>query len=158
MKVAVSSTGKELESAVDQRFGRADYLVIVDTETNAIVQVIDNLAAKEAAHGAGINAAAEIARAGAQAILTGYVGPKAAAVCEKAGIMMVNGAEGTVRATVQRFIDTHAAQAAGAVSPASRVGAAASQPAGGAMRQGRGLGGGRRRGQCDCQGRNRQGR
>ena len=34
MKVAVSSTGKELESAVDQRFGRADYLVIVDTDVS----------------------------------------------------------------------------------------------------------------------------
>lgn len=158
MKVAVSSTGREFESEVDQRFGRADYLVIVDTETNAIVQVVDNLAAKEAAHGAGINAAAEIARAGARAVLTGYVGPKAAAVCEKAGIMMVNGATGTVRQAVQHFMDTHPAQAAGAVLPASRLGAAPEQPAGGAMRQGRGLGGGRRRGQCDCQGRNRQGR
>ncbi len=107
MKIAVSSTGKEIDSKVDPRFGRADYLVIVETASGAIVQVIDNLEARNAAQGGGINAASRIAEAGAQAILTGRVGPKAADVCEKAGIEMVNDVSGTVGDAVQQYIKTH---------------------------------------------------
>ncbi len=81
MKIAVSATGPERTSQVDPRFGRAPYLLIVETDNGELVQVIDNRAAAEAAQGAGINAASRIAEAGAQAILTGMVGPKAAAVC-----------------------------------------------------------------------------
>ena len=155
MRVAVSATGKELDCTVDQRFGRAEYLLIVDTESNAIVQVIDNQGAKDAQHGAGINTASLIAQAGAQAILTGYVGPKAAAVCEKAGIVMVNGAAGTVAEAVHHFVNTDAA-GKDAARPVNRPDSAAAQTGRG-MGQGRGLGGGRRQGQCGCQGRNRQG-
>ncbi|MBU4261089.1 MAG: dinitrogenase iron-molybdenum cofactor biosynthesis protein [Proteobacteria bacterium] len=161
MRVAVSATGKELDCTVDQRFGRAEYLLIVDTESNAIVQVIDNQGAKDAQHGAGINTASLIAQAGAQAILTGYVGPKAAAVCEKAGIVMVNGAAGTVAEAVHHFVNTDAAgkDAARLESPPSSAPAQTGRGMGqgGGMGQGRGLGGGRRQGQCGCQGRNRQG-
>jgi len=107
MKIAVSSTGKEMDSKVDPRFGRADYLVIVETASGAIVQVIDNLDARNASQGAGINAASRIAEAGAQAILTGRVGPKAADVCEKAGIEMVNDVSGTVDDAVQQYIKMH---------------------------------------------------
>ncbi|HDZ24130.1 MAG TPA: dinitrogenase iron-molybdenum cofactor biosynthesis protein, partial [Desulfobacteraceae bacterium] len=33
MKVAVTATGTTLDSSVDPRFGRAPYIVIVDSET-----------------------------------------------------------------------------------------------------------------------------
>ncbi len=104
MKVAVSSKGKDLNSAVDPRFGRANYLVIVDTASFAVVEVIDNSQTAGLAYGAGISAAGRIAEAGAQAIITGLVGPKAEAVCEKAGIFMSNGASGTVGEAVSTFI------------------------------------------------------
>ena len=139
MKVAVSSTGRELDSQVDPRFGRADYLVIVETDTGSIVEVIDNTSAREAAHGAGINAASRIAEAGARAILTGRVGPKAAAVCEKAGITMVDGVSGTVQQAVSSY------------SPEKGVGPEAREPrqtqadqTGFGRGQGMGMGGGRR--------------
>ena len=111
MKIAISSTGKEIDSKVDPRFGRADYLVIVETASGAVVQVIDNLDARNAAQGAGINAASRIAEAGAQAILTGRVGPKAADVCKKAGIEMVNDVSGTVDDAVQQYIKMHPSKA-----------------------------------------------
>lgn len=157
MRVAVSSTGKEMDSVVDQRFGRAEYLLIVDTESEGIVQVIDNQAAKGVDHGAGISVATLIAQAGAQAVLTGYMGPKAAAVCEKAGIIIVNGAVGTVSEAVHRFINTPYAKE-GAARLANQRESAAAQPSGRSMGQGRGMGGGRRQGQCASQGRGRQGR
>lgn len=103
MKIAISATGKNLSSAVDPRFGRAAYLLIVDPDTKTIVEAIDNQAANEAAQGAGIKAATLIADAGAETVLTGVVGPKAAAVCEKAGITMLNGITGTVAEAIEQF-------------------------------------------------------
>jgi predicted Fe-Mo cluster-binding NifX family protein len=108
MKIAVSATGKELSSAVDPQFGRAPYLLIIESDTGAIIEAIDNREANEAAQGAGIKAAGRIAEAGAKAILTGIVGPKAAAVCKKAGIDMINGIRGTVAEAIEKFPATGA--------------------------------------------------
>ncbi|MFB3925736.1 MAG: NifB/NifX family molybdenum-iron cluster-binding protein [Syntrophales bacterium] len=44
MKVAVSSTGPDLESLLDPRFGRCRYYLIVDTESLAF-EAVDNSAA-----------------------------------------------------------------------------------------------------------------
>ena len=41
MKIAVSSTGKTLESAIDPRFGRCAYFMIIDTEDMSF-EVFDN--------------------------------------------------------------------------------------------------------------------
>ncbi len=142
MKVAISSTGKEISSPVDPRFGRADFLIIVDSDTSSIIEVIDNTAAKGAAHGAGINAAARIAEAGVQAVLTGRVGPKAAAVCEKAGITMINDVSGTVEDAVRNFVPKD-------MSSNDRPGRdTVTSPAGQGQRQGQGLGRGRGQGEC----------
>jgi len=103
MKVAVSSTGTELTSTVDPRFGRAAYLLLIETETGEVVEVIDNRETAAQAQGAGITAASRLAEAGARAILTGVVGPKAAQVCERAGIAMVNGVSGTVAEAIAKF-------------------------------------------------------
>jgi len=103
MKVAVSSTGTELTSTVDPRFGRAAYFLLIETETGEVVEVIDNRETAAQAQGAGIAAASRLAEAGARAILTGVVGPKAAQVCERAGIAMVNGVSGTVAEAIAKF-------------------------------------------------------
>ena len=34
MKIAISSTGTEIDSEIDQRFGRCNYFLIFDDETN----------------------------------------------------------------------------------------------------------------------------
>jgi len=41
MKIAVTSKGKDLSSPVDPRFGRAAYILVVDT-INFDFQVLDN--------------------------------------------------------------------------------------------------------------------
>ena len=41
MKIAVTSTGRELDSPVDPRFGRAAYFLVVDSE-NFDFEVLDN--------------------------------------------------------------------------------------------------------------------
>ena len=52
MKIAVTSTGSDLDAQVDPRFGRAEYLLIVDTD-NLEFQVIEN-PGTQAPGGAGV--------------------------------------------------------------------------------------------------------
>jgi len=54
MKVAISSTGKDLNAALDPRFGRCPYFVIVETE-DMTFEVLANEAGASGG-GAGIQA------------------------------------------------------------------------------------------------------
>jgi predicted Fe-Mo cluster-binding NifX family protein len=103
MKLAISATGKDLDSMIDPSFGRANYFVIVDSESGDIVNVIDNLAAQDAAGGAGINAATIVAGSGAQTVLTGQVGPNAFGVLQASGIKVISNVSGTVREAVEQY-------------------------------------------------------
>ena len=76
MKVAVTSQGKELTSEVDQRFGRAKFLLVVDTETGDFA-VHDNEVNLNAVQGAGIQTGQNIANLDVEAVITGNVGPNA---------------------------------------------------------------------------------
>lgn len=75
-KIAVTSEGPTLNDRVDPRFGRAAGFVVVDVETGES-SYIDNGSSQTMSHGAGIQAAQNMARAGVSAVLTGYCGPKA---------------------------------------------------------------------------------
>ena len=101
MKVAVSSSGRDLESPVDPRFGRCAYFVVVDTETMGF-EVVPN-ASVEIPHGAGIGAAQLVASRGVKAVLTGNVGPNAFSALSAAGVQVVTGTSGIVREVVERF-------------------------------------------------------
>ncbi len=52
MRIAFTSTGKDWDSIIDSRFGRTEYIVVFDDETKQL-EVIDNSAVKNEAHGAG---------------------------------------------------------------------------------------------------------
>ena len=76
MKVAITASGEDLNSPVDRVFGRARYFVITDTEeTN--VEVLENSQNVNAAQGAGIQSARQIANKSVDVVLTGNVGPNA---------------------------------------------------------------------------------
>jgi len=68
MKIAVSSKGTNLESQIDPRFGRASFLLVVDTDTMGF-EVIDNSINVQAFKGAGIKAATSLADKGAKVLL-----------------------------------------------------------------------------------------
>jgi predicted Fe-Mo cluster-binding NifX family protein len=102
-KIAITSEGPTLDDAVDPRFGRAAGFIVVDPQTFEF-EYVDNGASQAMAQGAGIQAAENIARAGAQALLTGYVGPKAFVVLEAAKIKVAQNLERmTVRQAVERY-------------------------------------------------------
>ena len=99
MKVAVTSKGILLDSEVDPRFGRAPYILIVDTETMAF-EAVDNSDNVNAFKGAGIQAATMVSDRGAEVLLTGYCGPKAFTTLAAAGVKVVSDVTGKVRDAV----------------------------------------------------------
>jgi len=102
MKVCVTTAGEGLDAPVDSRLGRAQNLVIVDTETMEAETVTNP--GREAGHGAGIQAAQEVARTGASVLLAAHCGPKAFEVFRQAGIEVYAGAHGTVQTAVEGFL------------------------------------------------------
>ncbi len=104
-KIAVSSYGPTLDDKVDPRFGRAGGFVVVDVNTKE-TQYIDNGGSQVMSHGAGIQAAEIVAKAGAEVLLSGYVGPKAFQALSAAGIAIGQNCDNlTIREAVDRFLD-----------------------------------------------------
>lgn len=103
MKLLITAQGPTLESPVDPRFGRARYFILVSTEDMSF-SAHDNIQNFHSPQGAGIQSAQTAARLGAEAILTGHVGPKAFSVLQTAGIPVYLGAAGTVRQAVEAFL------------------------------------------------------
>jgi len=101
MKIAITSTGTELGSAVDPHFGRCPYLALVDLESGALEAVANPFL--DAAGGAGTQAAQWVVDKGVGAVLTGHCGPKATAVLDDADVEIVNGVTGTVQEAVAGY-------------------------------------------------------
>jgi predicted Fe-Mo cluster-binding NifX family protein len=132
MKVAVSATGPSLDSPIDPRFGRCQYLLIVDSESLDF-EAVENPAVM-APGGAGIQAAELVASMGAGAVITGNCGPNAYQVLSAAGIDVFVGASGSVREAIEVY-----RRGGLRATPAPSVG----PYSGIAPGMGRGMGGGR---------------
>lgn len=104
MRIAVTSTGTDLDSPVDPRFGRAAFMLIVDSDTFDY-EVLDNKENVNAFKGAGIQAASMISNNKAEVLLTGFCGPNAFKALNAAKIGVANNAEGSVRDAVAAFLD-----------------------------------------------------
>ncbi|MGD2149836.1 MAG: NifB/NifX family molybdenum-iron cluster-binding protein [Desulfobacterales bacterium] len=102
MKIAVTSTGTGLDDPVDPRFGRAAYILVVDSETFDF-DVLDNKENLNALKGAGIQAAGMVSDQGAEVLITGFCGPNAFKVLNAAKIKVASDAKGTVRDALEAF-------------------------------------------------------
>ena len=87
MKIAVSSCGIFLDSPIDPRFGRCDYFVIVDT-TDMSFEVFDNDSVA-LTQGAGVQSAQFVVSKGAQAVITGNIGPNSIRALSAVGVEVV---------------------------------------------------------------------
>lgn len=103
MKIAVSSNGTDMESAVDPRFGRAANFLIYDTDSKDF-SVLKNQQNLQAAQGAGIQAGQLVINAGAEVVLTGNCGPKAFQVLSQSGISVCIGVSGKAGEVVSDFL------------------------------------------------------
>ena len=84
MKIAISAAGQNKESLMDRRFGRCDYFLIYDTETEEFRTIKNN--GVSSGGGAGIAAASQVIEEDVSAIITGNLGPNAFELIEKSGI------------------------------------------------------------------------
>ena len=100
MKIAVSAAGRNLDSQIDPRFGRCQYLLVVDSESMNF-EAVENPAVM-APGGAGIQAAELVGKMGAKAVITGDCGPNAHEVLSAASIDVFLGASGTAREAIER--------------------------------------------------------
>ena len=115
MRIAITAKGTDLDAEVDPRFGRCQYFVIVDPETMEF-SAAENPAAS-AMGGAGPLAVQEVSRLGADALVTGNLGPNAYQAVEASGIRAYTGSTGgTVRDAVEAFRRGELAEARGATS------------------------------------------
>ncbi len=102
MKILVTATAPDADAEVDPRFGRAKHFAIYDTEEKSF-SFVDNAQNLNAPSGAGVQAAANVARAGAEVVITGNCGPKAFHTLTAAKIKIAIGATGTVREAIKKF-------------------------------------------------------
>lgn len=87
MKVAITSTGNNLESKLDQRFGRCSFFVFYDTQTKGI-EFIPN-PNKDAANGAGPASVQIVASREVQKIISGEFGMKIKSLLDSLKIQMI---------------------------------------------------------------------
>jgi predicted Fe-Mo cluster-binding NifX family protein len=102
MKIAITAQGQSSQSIVDPRFGRAAWLLIHDDSNNSW-ESIDNIAGRDSAHGAGIQAAQKVADHGVEALITGAIGPKAFTSLTAGRIRIYHGATGTAQEALAAF-------------------------------------------------------
>ena len=151
MKIAISSTGPDLDAPVDQRFGRCPCFVVVDPASEEF-EVLDNQAAMMSG-GAGIQAAQMVANSGVAAVITGNLGPNAADTLAAAGVKTYLGASGTLREVLQQYKAGQLQEASGPTVQ-SHFGTGGMGRGSGRGR-GRGMGGGRGMGRGSGRGRGR---
>ena len=87
MKVAITSTGNNLESKLDQRFGRCSFFVIYDSESQGM-EFIPN-PNKDAEEGAGPASVQLVASRNVQKIISGEFGIKIKSLLDSLKIQMI---------------------------------------------------------------------
>jgi predicted Fe-Mo cluster-binding NifX family protein len=101
MKIVVTSTGSDLDSVFSPIFGRCNHFIFFADDAQGFEAIRNNAA--EASGGAGIQAARLVVDHGAEAIVTGRVGPKASDVLKAANIPVYLFHGDTVREAVEAF-------------------------------------------------------
>lgn len=102
MKIAVTAQGQALSSEIDLRFGRAQWLIVMDTETENF-DVHNNEVNLNAVQGAGIQTGQNIANLDVEAVITGNVGPNAFKTLTAAGVKIYLAKKQTVAEAIQSF-------------------------------------------------------
>jgi predicted Fe-Mo cluster-binding NifX family protein len=101
MKIAVTSTGPTLDDAVETRFGRCAYFLIIDPDTMEFEALSNpNITL---GGGAGIQSAQLMADKGVAVVLTGNCGPNAFQTFGATGIQIITAVNGQVCQAVQQY-------------------------------------------------------
>jgi predicted Fe-Mo cluster-binding NifX family protein len=101
MKICISSTDKELDANVDQRFGRCKYFLILETDTMKYRSISNE--SNLSSGGAGIQAAQTVAKTGAEIVITGNIGPNAFYTLSSAGIKVFTDNSGRIDEIIKKY-------------------------------------------------------
>ncbi|MFH0884032.1 MAG: NifB/NifX family molybdenum-iron cluster-binding protein [bacterium] len=102
MKIAISATGETTSDTVDPRFGRCQYFLFFDPNSENI-ETVKNEDNVNAQGGAGVQAAELVANHGADVVITGHCGPKAFSAFQESGIKVFSCSDCTVGQALEKF-------------------------------------------------------
>jgi len=94
MKIAISSTGNDIESFIDRRFERCPYFIIINTETNKF-ESISNLGTVKR-DGTSSTALDLVSGNGIEAVITGDMRQKAFKILSNANKKIITGVGGRI--------------------------------------------------------------
>jgi predicted Fe-Mo cluster-binding NifX family protein len=102
MKICITSQGSTLDALAEERFGRAPFFIIVDTETGSFEAIENQFGGGSG--GVGPKAAQILISQKVEALVSGMVGGNAHEVLQAAGIpLYVYRSGGTVRDALEQF-------------------------------------------------------
>ena len=99
MKIAISSTGTNLESEVDPKFGRCAYFLIVDPDDMTFEAYKNETVPPPCT---GIQSAQFVASKGANVIMTGSAGADAINTAKELELDVIVGVGGSIREVIER--------------------------------------------------------
>jgi predicted Fe-Mo cluster-binding NifX family protein len=101
MKIAVSSKGQDMEAALEPRFGRCSFFLIIDPDDMNFDVVANDSATLSG--GAGIRSARFLVTKNVNAVITGNCGRKVVGLLSAAGIDVYLGQTGSIKEVLERF-------------------------------------------------------
>lgn len=102
MKLAICSKGENLESEMDERFGRTNFFILYETEDDTF-EVHTNKQNMNAAQGAGIQAAQTVADINADILVCAHCGPKAFKTLQAAEIPVITTNVKPINEVIKQF-------------------------------------------------------
>jgi predicted Fe-Mo cluster-binding NifX family protein len=115
MKIIITASSDQLDQPFNPRFGRAEYFILIDSETRE-AQAFPNPAA-DGRGGAGPQAVQFLTQTGAEVVISGRFGPNAYSALQAAGIQAYLAENGSVDQVLQQFLDGRLQQASQASGP-----------------------------------------
>ena len=100
MKIAISATGKGLDSNIYTKFERCHFFLILDIEKNSLLPIENKT--KDRPHEIGGTVGQLIANEGIDTVITTDIGPRAYEIFEKHGIKIYR-AEGLIEDAIQHL-------------------------------------------------------
>lgn len=101
MKIALCTRGEDLGSPMDERFGRADSFVLVDSESGESEGLRNP--SLSASGGAGVSSAEVLSRRGVEVVIANNVGPKARRALQAAGIRLFRAEFSTAEENLEAY-------------------------------------------------------
>ncbi len=104
MRVAVAASGNDLSSKLADRFARADYFIVYDTDSGEY-EVVENQVAMSQAHGAGPRVVQMIASLGVDAVILPGIGSNAFDALSAAGVKAYIGKPVSVEENIKMLLN-----------------------------------------------------